>query len=138
MSEKQKLHKIARQWLNQADEDIRLARHAFTLSSSRPYKLIAFHAQQCAEKCLKAFLAFKKVDFPYTHNISVLLETGSEHAAWMQDLRDAEILTDYAVTVRYPGAERVTKKDAEAAVKTALKVRSVVRKALRQSGLRLT
>lgn len=137
MSGNQKFHKIAKQWLKQADEDIRLARHAFKLSSSRPCKLIAFHAQQCAEKCLKAFLAFKKVDFPYTHNISVLLEIGSKHAAWMQDLREAEMLTDYAVTVRYPGSERVTKKDAETAVKMALKVRSVVRKALKQSGLRL-
>jgi HEPN domain-containing protein len=137
MSKTQKIHNVVKQWLEHAEEDLRLAKHAFRLSSSCPYKLIAFHAQQCAEKYLKAFLALKKVDFPYTHNISLLLELSSEHATWVKDLREAEILTDYAVTTRYPGAEKVTKKDAELAVKTAVKVRNVVRKALKQEGLNL-
>jgi len=137
MSKTQKIHKVVKQWLEHAEEDLKLAKHAFRLSSSCPYKLIAFHAQQCAEKYLKAFLALKKVDFPFTHNISLLLELSSGHAAWVKDLREAEILTDYAVTTRYPGAEKVTKKDAELAVKTAVKVRNVVRKALKQEGLKL-
>lgn len=137
MSETQKLDKVVRQWLEHAEEDLRLAKHAFKLSSSPPYKLIAFHAQQCAEKYLKAFLALKKVDFPYTHNISLLLEMSFKHAAWVKDLREAEILTDYAVTARYPGIENVTKKEAELAVKIADKVRSVVRKALKQEGMKL-
>jgi len=137
MSKTQEIHKVVKQWLEHAEEDLRLAKHAFRLSSSCPYKLVAFHAQQCAEKYLKAFLALKKVDFPYTHNISLLLEISSDHAAWAKDLREAETLTDYAVTARYPGAEKVTKKDAELAVKTAVKVRNVVRKALKQEGLKL-
>jgi len=137
MSKTQKMHKVVKQWLEHAEEDLRLAKHAFRLLSSCPCKLIAFHAQQCAEKYLKAFLALKKVDFPYTHNISLLLEISSDHAAWAKDLREAETLTDYAVTARYPGAEKVTKKDAELAVKTAVKVRNVVRKALKQEGLKL-
>jgi HEPN domain-containing protein len=137
MSKMQKIHKVVKQWLEHAEEDLRLAKHAFRLSSSCPCKLIAFHAQQCAEKYLKAFLALKKVDFPYTHNISLLLEMSSDHAAWAKDLLEAETLTDYAVTARYPGAEKVTKKDAELAVKTAVKVRNVVRKALKQEGLKL-
>jgi HEPN domain-containing protein len=95
------------------------------------------HAQQCAEKYLKAFLALKKVDFPFTHNISLLLEISSDHAVWVKDLREAEILTDYAVTTRYPGAKKVMKKDAEFAVKAAVKVRNVVKKALKQEGLKL-
>lgn len=138
MSKTQKIHKVVKQWLEHAEEDLRLAKHAFKLSSSRPHKLIAFHAQQCAEKYLKAFLALKKVDFPYTHNISLLLEISCNHAGWAKDLREAETLTDYAVTARYPGTEKVTKKDAELAVKTAVKVRNVVRKALKQEGLKLS
>jgi HEPN domain-containing protein len=137
MSETKKLHKVIKQWLEHAEEDLRLANHALKLSSSRPHRLIAFHAQQCVEKYLKAFLALKKVDFPYTHNISLLLEMSSGHAAWVKELREAETLTDYAVTARYPGTEKVTKKDAELAVKIAAKVRTVVRKALKQEGLKL-
>jgi HEPN domain-containing protein len=63
--------KKARKWLAYAEEDLRLAKHGLTMSSSCPYRLIAYHAQQCAEKYLKAYLVFKRVDFPYTHNIRV-------------------------------------------------------------------
>jgi HEPN domain-containing protein len=58
-----------RQWLAYADEDLRLARHGLTLTiGTPPYRLIAYHAQQCAEKCLKAYLVLRHVDFPCTHN----------------------------------------------------------------------
>lgn len=60
MSETQKIRKVVKQWLEHADEDLRLAKHAFKLSSSRPNKLIAYHAQQCVEKYLKGFLALRK------------------------------------------------------------------------------
>ena len=61
----------------------------------------------------------------------------SKNAEWVKALREAETLTDYAVTARYPGTDKVTKKDAEIAVKIANKVRSEVRKALKQEGLKL-
>ena len=43
------------QWLSLADEDLNLASHALGLGAQSPYRLIAYHAQQCAEKCLKVF-----------------------------------------------------------------------------------
>jgi HEPN domain-containing protein len=43
-----------KEWLRHADDDLRLAHHAFKLRSAVPYKLIAYHAQQSAEKYLKA------------------------------------------------------------------------------------
>ena len=49
------IRRKARQWLAYADEDLRLAQHGLTISiTSPPYRLIAYHAQQCDEKCLKA------------------------------------------------------------------------------------
>lgn len=44
------------QWLSYADEDLSLARHGMTMARGRPFRLIAYPAQQCAEKCLKAYL----------------------------------------------------------------------------------
>ena len=35
---------------------------------------LGFHAQQAAEKMLKALLAARSVDYPKTHNIRVLIE----------------------------------------------------------------
>lgn len=115
------------QWLDYADEDLRLARHALTLASGVPYRLVAYHAQQCAEKSLKAYLVFHRIDFPYTHNISRLLELCRDVAPWSDTLLDAEELSVYAVTTRYPGEdEEVTEQEALRAIELAAVVRRVV------------
>ena len=132
------IRRHAREWLRHADEDLRLARHAFKLKSAVPYKLIGYHAQQCAEKALKAYLVFKKIDFPYTHNISLLLEMIPLPADWSKDLRDAAILSAYAITARYPGKDKVTKAEAVRAVSLADSVRKNVIKALAQEGLKIS
>jgi HEPN domain-containing protein len=126
------------QWLGYGDEDLRLARHALTITSGCPYRLIAYHAQQCAEKYLKAYLVFKGVDFPYTHNISRLLELCNEHGGWAETLQDAEELTPFAITARYPGIEEeVTKEEALRAIEIASCVRQRVRAVLLQEGMNL-
>jgi HEPN domain-containing protein len=133
------LHKVG-EWLARADEDLRLATYALQMQGEAPpYRLIAYHAQQCAEKCLKAFLVFHNVDFPYTHNIRRLLVLCENHATWPQTLRNAEELTTYAMTARYPG-EDLTVREAEAqrVVKLAEQVRSRVRAALRELGMELS
>ena len=54
-----------------------------TMSTAIPYRLVAYHAQQCAEKCLKAYLVAGLTDFPCTHNIGVLLELSAKSAPWV-------------------------------------------------------
>jgi HEPN domain-containing protein len=55
---------------------------------------------------------------------------------WIGGISDADELTPYAVTTRYPGIDdRVTRKDAVYAVNLAKKVRKVVRRVLRTEGL---
>lgn len=128
--------KWVRQWISYAEDDLRLARHALSLSSNVPYRLIAYHAQQCAEKYLKAYLVFHNTDFPYTHNIKALLKLCGNHAAWASELKDAEELTPFAITARYPGEEiKVSKKAALGAIDLAEKVRETVRKALAEEGV---
>jgi HEPN domain-containing protein len=127
-----------REWLTYADDDLRFAHIGFTLPGEQrpPYHLVAYHAQQCAEKHLKAYLVFHGVDFPRTHNISALLELCSDYAEWPLALRDAEALTDYAVATRYPGeAATVTAEDAQRAIENAEQVRTQVRAALRDLGM---
>lgn len=121
------IRRKVRQWLDYADEDIRLARHALTLSTGVPYRLVAYHAQQCAEKSLKAFLVRHHIDFPYTHNISRLLELCSDAAKWGNSLLDAEELSVYAVTTRYPGEEEeVSREEALRAIELAELVRETI------------
>lgn len=133
---KQDIERKVAEWTSFADEDLRVARQALKLSSSCPYRIVAYHAQQCAEKYLKAFLVYKKKDFPYTHDISRLLELCLHHGSWPNDLLVATELTSYAVTVRYPGEEaKVSKKEALRAVELASLTRKIVKSALRQEGL---
>ncbi len=123
-------------WISHAEDDLRLAQHGMKLKSSCPFRLIAYHAQQCAEKYLKAFLVYHNIDFPYTHNISRLLELCAAKADWTEKIADAEELTPYAITTRYPGEfEEVTKEDAARAIKIAKSVRQTIRVALIQEGL---
>ena len=123
-----------KQWVEYADEDLRLARHALTMEQP-PCRLVSYHAQQCAEKHFKSYLVLHGVDFPYTHNIARLLELCVESGADMDSLRDAEELTPYAITARYPGeAEDVALDEATRAVEVAELVRQVVRRILAREG----
>jgi len=124
------------QWLEFADGDLRLARHGLTLTSGVPYRLIAYHAQQCAEKHLKAFLVYHEIDFPYTHNIGRLLELCAEKGDWARDLPEADELTPFAITARYPSEqEAVTREESLRTIEIALKVRETIRKALEREGV---
>jgi len=70
---------------------------------------VGFHAQQAVEKALKAAIAHRDQDFPFTHDIGLLIQlcqdAGFEVPA---DLTEADRLTPYAAAVRYglgdPGA----------------------------------
>src|SRR5512146_2999961 len=98
-----------------------------------PYRLIAYHAQQSAEKNLKAYLVLQAVDFPYTHNLGLLLDLCATQRRWVENLRDAEELTPFAITARYPGEdETVTPAEAVRAIDLAERVRTAVREVIRE------
>jgi len=126
------------QWIIYGDEDLQLAKHGLTLASSAPYRLIAYHAQQCAEKYLKAYLIYYRIDFPYTHNIAQLLELCPDKQQWGTSLEDAEELTPFAITARYPGEdEPVNELEARRAIDIAEDVRTTVRSALLKKKINL-
>ncbi|MFN8623002.1 MAG: HEPN domain-containing protein [Chloroflexota bacterium] len=62
---------------------------------------VAFHAQQCVEKALKAWLMELAIDFRPTHDLNVLLNLLPSEVS---DRLDPGIrrLTPYAVAMRYP------------------------------------
>ncbi len=100
-----------------------------------PCRVIAFHAQQCAEKYLKAYLVFHAIDSPYTHNLRRLLDFCAARASWAEQLRDAEELNPYASTARYPGEDlEVNEGDAHRALEIAGQVKEVITDALREKG----
>lgn len=120
-----------KKWINYAEEDLRLAKHSLTLESGCPFRLTAYHAQQCAEKYLKAFLVFHQIDYPYTHSITRLLEICADLIN-TNELTEAETLTPFAITTRYPVEdEEVTKEEAIEAIRIADLVKEKITRQLK-------
>jgi len=121
----------AQEWIALADDDLRVAQHTLSLSPNCPFRLVAYHAQQCAEKYLKAYLVSRGVDFPYTHNMARLRKLCLEKGDWAVSLSDADELSPFAITARYPGEELVVSEaDAAMSIRIAERVQEVVRAAI--------
>lgn len=56
-----------------------------------------FHAQQAAEKSIKAVLIYKSISFPKTHSIRMLLDILPSDLDIPETVSDSAALTDYAV-----------------------------------------
>lgn len=73
-----------RGWTEKAEADLQAASLLLRATREGPGDTAAFHAQQCAEKYIKALLAFRGIDFPKTHDISLLVSPLSERAGKLQ------------------------------------------------------
>jgi HEPN domain-containing protein len=118
-------------WITKADSDLLNIRN--NLAAERvPWDTVCFHAQQAAEKMLKAFLVSLGLTAPRTHDLIVLLaemvEEEASMAAWEGDCR---LLTPYAVMLRYPGAcDAVSEGEARQAAAAAQRISEGVRAAI--------
>ena len=117
---------LVRGWLEKARRDLIIAVSA--QSSSEPFTdMICFHAQQSAEKCLKAYLIWNDIRFPKTHSIEDLVLLASEyHTDWMRLKDDAAALTPYAVETRYPEFDEPSQEDAVEAIEVAERIQALV------------
>jgi len=107
-------------WLIKAKRDLEAA--AFELTAKPAFTSdIVFHAQQAAEKTLKAFLTWHSTVFRRTH---LLEELGAQCLLLDPTLRpmvgEAVPLTQYAWKFRYPGEPgEPSPEEAESALATA-------------------
>ncbi len=94
----------ARAWLARAELDLRAADLELGAPQAGLWGDVAFHAQQAAEKALKAFLAWHDEPFRKTHSIEELGRACTAVEPGLRDLVDAAVpLTEYAWKFRYPG-----------------------------------
>ena len=109
-------------WLDKAREDLAAA-HVLLGSGVDVTDAVAFHAQQAAEKALKAFLIRHQVRFGRSHDVEELLGLAEPCAPGISAaLSEAAALTTYAVDARYPGAERVSRDEATRLLSVAREV----------------
>ena len=117
------------QWLSKADEDLLAAKQLLSTQNGRLHGIVCYHAQQCAEKSVKAVLTEKGIDFTKTHDIGELAAALPEDTDMGISAEDQDLLTDYATTARYPGdTEPLTHDDADRAVAAAEAALSAARR----------
>lgn len=120
---------LTQEWVSKAEGDFISAQREFRARKNPNFDATCFHAQQCAEKYLKARLQEANIPFGKTHDLVVLLDlvlpTEPLWAVHRSKLRD---LTASAVEFRYPGeiADRET-------ARTALAISKEIRHAVRNS-----
>lgn len=128
MSEDSEAFRIVQQWVTKADNDLRNAEHTLLLGEDCPFDTVCFHAQQCAEKYLKAMLISRGQDPPQTHDLRLLVRRLPSEIAAHFDLDRLLVLNRYSVEARYPGDwEPILREDAREAVELAKDVRAAVR-----------
>jgi HEPN domain-containing protein len=92
---------LAEQLVAKADQDLFVMDKLLTDPKS-PQETIGFHAQQAAEKPLKAVLAAHAMEYPRTHRLAELLDALSDAgAAPPPAFEQLRFLTPYAVAFRY-------------------------------------
>ena len=78
--------------------------------SDAPVEIFGFHAQQTAEKLLKAILCHAGIEYPLTHQLVELLDLATDHGvALPAESEELRHLTPFAVEFRYdvlPGDEQ--------------------------------
>jgi len=112
--------KWVNEWKQKAENDLRTAEIVLS-TENPPTDAICFHAQQCVEKYLKSYLTSRDVTVEKTHdltrinNICIGIDTDFEELS-----DNAELLSGYAVEIRYPGDFiECSIEEAEEAVKMA-------------------
>ncbi len=111
-------------WLAKAELDLQGRRVRSRGSSRGLWGDVMFHAQQAAEKAMKAFLAWHDVPFRKTHSLEELGRQCVALDSTLGSIADkAAPLTEYAWKLRNPGeAEEPDRAEAEAALSAAREV----------------
>lgn len=118
---------LTAEWIEKAEEDWVSLLRSYRARKDPSYNVACFHAQQCAEKYLKARLVEAGVAFPKTHDLLLLLTLVQPiEPNWAILQPELDTLNKYAIAYRYPG-QVASKADAKEAVKDCRTVRQTIR-----------
>jgi HEPN domain-containing protein len=92
---------LARQLLERADDDVAAARALLDVSDVSDF-IIGFHAQQAVEKALKAVLAMRAIEYPFTHDLELLVILCARARLTVPaEFAEVRRLSPYAAQLRY-------------------------------------
>ena len=125
------MKQISREWIDKAEGDFVMMEREGRARKQRNHDGICFHAQQCAEKYLKARLIEADVDFKKTHDLMSLLDcVVATEPLWEAYRMDLAYLAEFAVLFRYPG-ESATREQSRDAIRRCRRFREAARQAFK-------
>jgi HEPN domain-containing protein len=121
------MNPLTLEWVDKAEGDFITTGRELRARKAPNFDAACFHAQQMAEKYLKAVLQEHASPIPKTHSLADLMALCMKIDPVYQMVQsDLNILEGYAVQFRYPG-QSANKLDAQAALKAAKIVRTFFR-----------
>lgn len=118
------------EWIAKAEGDFAMMERECRVTDNPNHDGICFHAQQCAEKYLKARLCEADMAPGKTHDLVALLDLLLDiEPMWESFREDLAYLSDFAVAFRYPG-ESADAESAADAQRRCHRFRNVARDAL--------
>jgi len=121
-------------WLRYAREDLEVAETI--IEHEQAPRVACFHAQQCAEKAIKASLIFLGIGFRKVHDLEVLSQELPDDWTLSKDPERLSWLTVWAVEPRYPGdLPEATEDDANTAVDQAREILKTTLQDLEKHGI---
>jgi HEPN domain-containing protein len=123
------MNPLASERVEKAEGDRRSALREMRVRKRPNYDSASFHAQQCAEKYIKAFLQRLAAPIPRAHDLKALLSPVKRILpSCGASQTELSKLTTYAVVFRHPGFSADKRMARE-----ALRVSRTIRKAVRES-----
>ncbi len=114
-------------WVQRAEHDLLNIENNFA-AARVPWDTVCFHAQQCAEKYLKALLISNGVSAPKSHDLRLLIQRIPPTVPLNLNLGRVLLLNRYTIEGRYPGDwEPLDRPVGMEAVEIARSVREAVR-----------
>ena len=112
---------LVRGFLRKAESDLASARTC--LSARQALDTVCFHAQQAAERAIKAYLAAREIEFPFIHNLEKLIGVcAGRDPSFLEMKALGQGLTPYAVELRYDHEFWPSEETAEEALQAAIAI----------------
>ena len=112
----------AKEWLSFAEADLGVATHLLATYNPKPLEIVSFHCQQAAEKVVKALIVLNgsQGGIPKKHDLFLLLNQIKDTVKIDEKYYNyADILTPYAVSMRYPNELFLEERHAVKAIEMA-------------------
>jgi HEPN domain-containing protein/predicted nucleotidyltransferase len=129
------LAREAERWLRQGRDHLKFAEGLIEVGDDAPH-IVCFHAQQAAEKAIKAILVFLQIRFPFRHDLDEVRDLVPVGWDILTAHPNLTVLSQWATTGRYPGNwPEATDTDARDAARQARAVWETVLDDLDRHGL---